>query len=86
MISLCFCSHLSERLILFAVPERWLLLHIGFVLFFRVMNHVSEWYAHNAQSFMVYCIDLTMCPFDYTAFAVSWKVGYQYTGLTTPVG
>ena len=27
-----------------------------------------------------------MCPFDYTAFAVSGKVGIPLTGLTTPVG
>ena len=27
-----------------------------------------------------------MCPFDYTAVAVSGKVGYPLTGLTTPVG
>ena len=28
---------------------------------------------------------LNVCPFDYTAFAVSGKVGYPLTGLTTPV-
>ena len=28
---------------------------------------------------------LNMCPFDYTAFAVSGKVGYPLTGLSTPV-
>ena len=27
-----------------------------------------------------------MCPYDYTAFAVSGKVEYPLTGLTTPVG
>ena len=27
-----------------------------------------------------------VCPFDYTALAVSGKVGYLLTGLTTPVG
>ena len=27
-----------------------------------------------------------VCHFDYTAFAVSWKVGTLLTGLTTPVG
>ena len=27
-----------------------------------------------------------MCPFDYTAFEVSEKVGYPLTGLTTPLG
>ena len=27
-----------------------------------------------------------MCPFDYTAFAVSGKAGITLTGLTTPVG
>ena len=26
------------------------------------------------------------CPFNYKAFAVIWKVGIPYTGLTTPVG
>ena len=29
---------------------------------------------------------LNVCPFDYTAFAVSWKVWIPQTGLTTPVG
>ena len=29
---------------------------------------------------------LNVCPFDYTAFAVSGKVGYPLNGLTTPVG
>ena len=29
---------------------------------------------------------LNVCPFDYTAFAVSGKVGIPETGLTTPVG
>ena len=29
---------------------------------------------------------LNVCHFDYTAFAVSGKVGIPYTGLTTPVG
>ena len=29
---------------------------------------------------------LNVCPFDNTAFAVSEKVGYPLTGLTTPVG
>ena len=29
---------------------------------------------------------LNVCPFDYTAVAVSGKVGYPLTGLTTPVG
>ena len=28
---------------------------------------------------------LNVCPFYYTSFAVSGKVGYPYTGLTTPV-
>ena len=28
---------------------------------------------------------LNVCPFDFTAFAVSEKVGYPLTGLTTPV-
>ena len=27
-----------------------------------------------------------VCPFEYTAFAVSGKVGIPKTGLTTPVG
>ena len=27
-----------------------------------------------------------MCPFDYTAFAISGKVGIPLIGLTTPVG
>ena len=29
---------------------------------------------------------LNVCPFDYTTFAVSGKVGYPLTDLTTPVG
>ena len=29
---------------------------------------------------------LNVCPFDFTAFAVSVKVGYPYTGLTIAVG
>ena len=29
---------------------------------------------------------LNVCPFDYTAFAVSGKVGIPLSGLTTPVG
>ena len=29
---------------------------------------------------------LNVCPFDYTAFGVSGKVGIPYTSLTTPVG
>ena len=29
---------------------------------------------------------LNVCPVDYTAFAVSGKVGYPLTGLITPVG
>ena len=29
---------------------------------------------------------LNACPFDYTAFAVSWKVEILLSGLTTPVG
>ena len=28
---------------------------------------------------------LNVCPFDYTAFGVSRKVGISYTDLTTPV-
>ena len=29
---------------------------------------------------------LNVCPFEYTAFVVSGKVGIPYTGLITPVG
>ena len=33
-----------------------------------------------------FTIFFNVCPFDYTAFAVSGKVGIPLIGLTTPVG
>ena len=69
-------------------------LYTFYILHFHLICLCNDFYGLSA---LVGCLSLVFisriiykflneCPFDYTAFAVNWKVGIPLTGLTRPVG
>ena len=45
---------------------------------------VGYWFSVSIMRIILKLINV--CPFDYTAVALSWKFRYPFTGFTTPVG